>query len=119
RGDPGRRPGWIGDPSAGPLGVQAVRRHGLLHVADQPRLIEEPVLRSIEAGGEEAHALLQEADRRSREAVLGTLVAPGSDQSPHRAADVFEYAEDHVPVAVAPAPHCKHRAADSVVVLAG
>ena len=32
RGDSGRWPGWIGDPSARPLGVQAVRRDGLLHV---------------------------------------------------------------------------------------
>ncbi len=76
-----RGPGGIGDPAARPLGVGAGGRDRLLHVADQPRLVEEPVLLAIEARGEEPQALLQEADRRPRVAVLGAVVPPRADQS--------------------------------------
>ena len=90
----------------------------LLHVREQRRLVEEAVLLPLQRGAEEAHELLQEADRRPGRAVLGRAVAPRPDQPAHPPGHGLEHAQHRVAVAVGPAADREHVAVELARALA-
>src|SRR4029079_17486931 len=90
----------------------------LLHVREQRRLIEEAVLFPLERGVEEAHEVLQEADRGPGRAVLGRAVPPWPDQPPHPPAHGLEHAQHSIAIAVVPAADREHVAVELTRALA-
>ena len=100
-------------PSARPLVVGAGGRDRLLHVADQARLRRRSRCRRRRAlaAKNRTHSCRKPIAGPGAP-LLGTGVAPRTDQPAHRRRDVLDDAQDHVAVAVAPAADREHRAAD-------
>ena len=100
-------------------GQQGAGRHAVLHPDPYARLVHDARVDALEAPVPPAQRLLQEADGRAGLAQVRVLVRPRPDQP--LAADLRQrrdQAEHGVAVAVGPAGHGVHRAADRGVVLA-
>ena len=114
----GRRPGRRGDPAPRPLRVLVGGLDRVLHPDAHRRLVRDLRVDALEPAIPPAQALLEEADRRPRLAVLREGVRPGADQSLARAGQPRDQARDGVGVAVRPASHRVDRGLDRGVVLA-
>src|SRR5688572_7285071 len=80
RADMRARPGRLGDPASRTLGIEALRRHMILHPDAQHGLAHDAGVGALQPVIPPAQRLLQEADGGTRYRLVTPAMAPGADQ---------------------------------------